>query len=56
VAELAFDAATVEGVLNAMAADGLADVEVSDSGVLVYAFYDVQHLGEKATAKGVLDA
>ena len=56
VAELAFDAATVEETLNAMAAAGVADVEVSDSGVLVYAFYDVQHLEEKATAKGVLDA
>lgn len=56
VAELAFDAGTVEEVLNDMAARGLADVEVSESGVLVYAFYDVRHLDEKAAAKGVLDA
>lgn len=56
VAELAFDAGTVEEVLNDMAARGLAEVEVSESGVLVYAFYDVRHLGEKAAARGVLDA
>ncbi len=56
VAELAFDAATVEQALGAMAADGLAELEVSDAGVLVYAFYDLQHLDGKADARGVLDA
>ncbi len=56
VAELAFDSTTVAEALGAMTASGLAEVEVSDSGVLVYAFYDLQHLDEKATARGVLDA
>ena len=39
-----------------MAVRGLVEVQVSESGVLVYSFYDVQHLDEKADAKGVLDA
>jgi hypothetical protein len=39
-----------------MADRGLAEVEVSESGVLVYSFYDVRHLGEKEAARGVLDA
>ncbi len=56
VAELAFDAATIDEALQNMAVEGLAEVQLSESGVLVYAFYDVQHLAEKATAKGVLDA
>ena len=54
--ELAFDAAVIEETLNAMADRGLAEVEISESGVLVYAFYDVRHLGEKEAAKGVFDA
>lgn len=56
VGELAFDADTVGEALEAMAVEGLAEVEVSESGVIVYAFRDVIHLGEKAEAKGVLDA
>lgn len=54
--ELAFGAAVIEETLNAMADRGLAEVEISESGVLVYAFYDVRHLGEKEGARGVLDA
>ena len=33
-----------------------ADIEITDSGLIVYAFRDVKHLGEKPHAKGVLDA
>ena len=35
---------------------GHAEVQVTDDGVLVYDFYDIRHLGGKASAKGVLDA
>jgi hypothetical protein len=34
----------------------VADVEVTDDGVLVYAFHDIRHLEGKHTARGVLDA
>ena len=56
VAELAFDSETVSEVLEQMAVRGLVEVQVSESGVLVYSFYDVQHLDEKDDAKGALDA
>jgi hypothetical protein len=42
--------------LDALTTRGQADLEVTDAGVLVYSFYDVRHLGGKASAKGVLDA
>lgn len=54
--ELAVGSDLIEETLNAMADKGLADIEISESGVLVYSFYDVRHLGEKADAQGVLDA
>lgn len=43
------------------ALDGLllrehADLELTDAGVTVYYFYDVRHLGDKHTARGILDA
>lgn len=56
VAELAYDAETVEETLKDMAAQGLAEIEIAESGMLVYAFRDVRALHEKADAKGVLDA
>jgi hypothetical protein len=34
---------------------GFAEIEITDSGMLVYKFPDVQLLSEKATGKGVLD-
>lgn len=51
-------AVTPEAAKNAL--DGfhtreLAEIEITDSGVLVYVFHDVQRLKEKAFSKGVLD-
>ena len=54
-AETAFDALTVEESLKKMAIDGLAEVKISESGVLVYSFYELEHQDEKAGARGVLD-
>lgn len=55
VAALAVDRETAEELLQKLVREGLAEVEVSESGVLVYSFYELRHLDEKATAKGVLD-
>lgn len=49
----------MEGAKEAL--DGLllrehADLELTDSGVTVYHFYDVRHLDDKHTARGILDA
>lgn len=56
VSALALPAAGAKELLDGMVARELADVEVTDSGVLVYAFHDVRHLSEKESARGVLDA
>ena len=56
VGEMAVDTETAKSVLDALAAEGHAEVQLTDAGVIVYAFYDVQHLPGKRDAKGVLDA
>jgi hypothetical protein len=35
---------------------GVADIEVTDSGLLVYTFPDVRHLPEKGSSRDILDA
>lgn len=47
--------ATAESLLKELMAQSLADVEVTESGVLVYDFHDVKHLGEKHDARGLLE-
>jgi len=42
--------------LDAMVARDVADIAVSDRGVVVYTFHDAKYLGGKGDAKGVLDA
>jgi hypothetical protein len=42
--------------LDAMVAAGRAELEVTDGGSLVYTFPTLAQLGDKATAKGILDA
>lgn len=56
VGEAAVDAETAKRALDSLATQSLASLELTDSGVLVYAFYDIQHLPEKHSAKDVLDA
>lgn len=42
--------------LNGLAARGQAEIEITDAGLLVYTFYEVRHLRDKQSAKGLLDA
>ncbi len=55
VRELALTHADAEALLRAMAVRGVADIEVTQSGLLVYTFPDVQRLDEKSSSRGVLD-
>ena len=41
--------------LDALMRRGIADIEITDSGVLVYAFRDIRLAGEKPHARGILD-
>ena len=54
--ELAIPTGTAEELLNELMAREMADIEVTDSGLLVYNFHDVRHLSEKDAARGLLES
>ena len=56
VAEMALDSPTVEAALGVLVERGVADIEVTDSGLLVYTFPDVLRLPDKGSSRGILDA
>ncbi|MYA12720.1 MAG: hypothetical protein F4087_11965 [Gemmatimonadetes bacterium] len=53
--ELAVPSTTAEELLNELMRRELAEIEITDSGVLVYAFHYVRHLSEKESARGLLE-
>jgi hypothetical protein len=53
---LALPAGEAKASLDGMVARQAADLEVTESGVLVYTFHEARHLGEKQSARGLLDA
>ena len=55
VRELATTHQDAEKLLRSLVERGFAEVEVTDSGLLVYTFPDVQLLEEKPDSRGVLD-
>lgn len=55
VTELAVPPEEAKEVLDTLARRELAEMEVTSSGVLVYAFHDVRHLSEKSASRGILD-
>jgi hypothetical protein len=54
--DLAISPEAAKDALDSLSERDLADIQITESGVIVYSFRDVRHLGEKAEAKGVLDA
>jgi hypothetical protein len=55
VAELALTPEDAKEALDALARRGLADFEVTESGVIVYAFHDLQRISEKNQSKSILE-
>jgi len=55
VSALAITPEDAKDALDALARRGLADFEVTDSGVIVYVFHDVQRLSEKSKSRGLLE-
>lgn len=55
VSALGVSTDAAEEALNALAARDMAELQVTNSGVIVYAFRDIALLGEKPHARGVLD-
>jgi hypothetical protein len=54
--EMAITPETAKDALDSLALREIAEIEITDSGLIVYALRDVRHLPEKAHARGVLDA
>ena len=55
VAEMAIAVEEARAVLDSLVENHVAEIQVSDSGGLVYDFPDVRLIQEKGTARGVLD-
>ena len=56
VEALEMDVESAGEALEELVAQGVAEVELTESGATVYAFHEIRHLKEKAEARGVLDA
>jgi hypothetical protein len=54
--DMAISPEAAKDALDSLALREQAELEITESGVIVYAFHDVRHLEEKPHAKGVLDA
>ena len=52
---LDIDTPAAKDVLDKLAAQGLAALEMTDSGILVYVFYDIQHLKDKNSSESIFD-
>ncbi len=56
ISALGIEATVAKEVLTHLCQQDLADIEMTDSGLLVYAFPDIQQLPQKHTSRGLLDA
>ena len=53
---LALPPESAKEYLDALVSRDVADLEITDAGVLVYTFHDAKHVGGKHSARGLLDA
>lgn len=56
VGEFSLDQEEAKALLSSLAGQGLAELEITESGLIVYSFPDLLNLPDKPKAKGVLDA
>ena len=55
VTELAITSEEAQAAVDSLVRQQVADIEVTDSGVLVYAFHDIKHLPEKRSSRNILE-
>lgn len=55
VTDMAVSTEAAQEALDALVLREVADIAVTDSGVLVYTFHDVERLAEKSRARGILE-
>jgi hypothetical protein len=53
---LALPPEEAKATLDGLVTREVADLDITDAGVLVYTFHDAEHVGDKHTARGLLDA
>lgn len=53
---LALPPESAKASLDSLVEREVADLEITDAGVIVYSFYDAKHAGGKGSARGILDA
>ena len=53
---LAMPQESAKATLDGLAEREIADLEITDAGVIVYAFHDAKHIGGKHSSRGILDA
>ena len=56
ISELGIEQAVANEVLTNLCQQDLAEIEMTDSGLLVYVFPDIQQLPDKHSSRGLLDA
>ena len=54
-AAFALPVESAKSILDGLAEREIADLEITDAGVIVYAFHDAKHVGGKHSARGLLD-
>ena len=47
---------TAKASLDSLVERDLADLQITDAGVIVYAFHEAKHIGGKSSARDILDA
>jgi hypothetical protein len=55
VTDMAVSTEAAQEALDSLVMREVAEIAVTDSGVLVYTFHDVARLGEKSRARGILE-
>jgi hypothetical protein len=53
---LALSPESAKASLDSLAEREQADLEITDAGIIVYAFHDAKNIGGKSSARGLLDA
>jgi hypothetical protein len=53
---LALQPEEAKATLDGLVTREVADLDITDAGVLVYTFHDAKHVGDKHSARGLLDA
>lgn len=56
ISELGIEQAVAQEVLTNLCQQDLAEIEMTDSGLLVYVFPDIQQIPNKHSSRGLLDA